>query len=128
VKLDLPNDSVTLQVLEPHIALVTINRPAARNAVNGEVAAGLERAIMVTEQSNDIWTVILTGAGTQAICANAPIAVRESLQIARQSHDLIDAQLRTLSETAQDRVMRTEDFREGPKAFIEKRAPNWLGR
>ena len=32
---------VLFDVIEPHIALVTINRPEARNAVNGAVAAGL---------------------------------------------------------------------------------------
>jgi enoyl-CoA hydratase/carnithine racemase len=25
-------------------------------------------------------------------------------------------------------VMRTEDFQEGPRAFIEKRTPRWVGR
>ena len=36
--------AVLFQIAEPHIALVTINRPEARNAVNGAVAAGLEAA------------------------------------------------------------------------------------
>jgi len=26
------------------------------------------------------------------------------------------------------RVQTTEDYREGPRAFIEKRAPRWTGR
>ena len=64
----------------------------------------------------------------EIICANAPIAVRESLGVARQAYDLDDDTLFALGLEAQDRVMKTEDFAEGPRAFIEKRAPNWKGR
>lgn len=63
-----------------------------------------------------------------AIAANAPLAVRESLVIARQAYDLDDATLYRLSVEGQARIMMTEDFQEGPRAFIEKRPPCWLGR
>jgi enoyl-CoA hydratase len=62
------------------------------------------------------------------IASNAPVAVRESLAIARQAPDLDDGRLRQLSEEAQERVMMTEDFAEGPRAFVEKRPPHWKGR
>ncbi|MDH3681098.1 MAG: crotonase/enoyl-CoA hydratase family protein [Acidimicrobiia bacterium] len=45
-------------------AVITINRPEARNAVNGEVAAGIEAAIDRLEADDEAWTGILTGAGT----------------------------------------------------------------
>ena len=38
-------DAILFEIVEPHIALVTINRPEARNAVNGAVATGLEAAV-----------------------------------------------------------------------------------
>src|SRR6267378_6278199 len=63
-----------------------------------------------------------------SIAANAPIAVRESLKIARLAVDLDEATLSRLSDEAQQRMMQTEDFHEGPRAFIEKRAPRWQGR
>lgn len=255
---------VRLERPSAHVALVTIDRPEARNAVDGRVAHGLELAVRLTEQDPDVWVVVLTGAGDRAfcagadlkavaagqvdtlftaeggfagfvhhprrtkpwiaavngaalaggteialacdfivaaqtavfglpevkrgliaaaggayrlvralpralalelvatgapleavrahayglvnrvvapdavipealrlaetICANAPIAVRESLCIARQAHDLPDEALRQLSEQAARRNRLTEDFKEGPRAFIEKRPPRWRGR
>jgi len=258
-----PSPAITVSSVAPHVALVTMNRPEARNAVNNAVAVGLELAIRQLESDEDVWTVILTGAGGEAFCAgadlkevaagrldglmtlnggfagfvhakrtkpwiaatqgyavaggfeialacemivasdssrfglpevkrglvasaggvyrlpriiprqlaneliatgdtisamrclelgivnrvvpnaqvleeaiglasaicrNAPRAVRESLLVARQCFDLADADLRRLSESAQDRVMLTEDFKEGPRAFVEKRTPVWKGR
>lgn len=257
--------AVTVEKLPDHVALVTINRPEARNAVNGDVARGLEAAIAQTDADDDVWVVILTGAGPDAFCAgadlkavsggrghelrtdrggfagfvhapkakpwiaavqaaalaggceialscdlivaapgarfglpevkrgliasagglyrlpralppavaremiltgepigadrahalgmvnllapdagaglmdaakalaaritvNAPIAVRESLAVARLAFDLDDAALRQKSEEGQVRNMQSEDFKEGPRAFIEKRAPRWQGR
>ena len=254
---------VTLQRLPGHVALVTLNRPQARNAIDGAVAVALDAIVDETERDAEIWVVVLTGAGAGVFCAgadlkevaagraeslfterggfagfvhaqrdkpwiaavngkalaggceivlacdlvvaaedgafglpevsrgltatagglyrlprslprnlalelimtaepidaqrahrhglvnrlvpaervvdealalarritrNAPIAVRESLRIARQADDLDDAQLRALSNESRERVAATEDFQEGPRAFIEKREPRWSGR
>jgi enoyl-CoA hydratase/carnithine racemase len=245
------------------VALVTLNRPEARNAVNGAVAHGLDAAVKRVEADDSIWLAILTGAGPHAFCAgadlkevaagngaalstpdggfggfvraprrkpwiaaaqghalagglelllacdmavaaegatlglpevkrslvaaaggvfrlpqripraiafemiatgepitaaraaalglvnaavpadqvmeaalrlaariavNAPVAVRESLAIARRAEELDDAALWTLSGAASRGIRETEDFKEGPRAFIEKRAPVWVGR
>jgi enoyl-CoA hydratase len=61
------------------------------------------------------------------VAANAPIAVRESLVVARQALELEDKSLRDLSEKAWHAIAQSEDFKEGPRAFIEKRAPRWTG-
>lgn len=255
--------AVLFEVVEPHIALVTINRPEARNAVNGAVAEGLEAAVERVERDPDLWAAVLTGAGPHAfcagadlkevaagrsatlsrerggfagfvraersklwiaaaqghalagglelllacdlavaaetatfglpevkrslvagaggvfrlpralpraialemiatgepipaalalqhglvnrvvpagevreaalalarrVCANAPLAVRESLAIARRALDLEEEALWELSRAASQRIRETEDFKEGPRAFVEKRAPRWVGR
>jgi enoyl-CoA hydratase/carnithine racemase len=46
---------------EGHVALITINRPEARNAVNGAVARGIEEAIDRLEADDALWLGILTG-------------------------------------------------------------------
>jgi len=53
-------------------AVVTINRPEARNAVNGEVAQGIEAAMDRIEADDEIWTGVLTGAGS-VFCAGADL-------------------------------------------------------
>ncbi|WP_447778774.1 enoyl-CoA hydratase-related protein [Variovorax boronicumulans] len=257
--------AVTVERLPGHVALVTIDRPEARNAVNGDVATGLEAAVDATEADDDIRAVVLTGAGREAFCAgadlkevsagrgsalrterggfagfvfrerskpwiaavngkalaggtelvlacdlvvavrqaafglpevlrgliaaagglyrlpraippnialeliltagqldaerahgfglvnrlvadvdalreaalalaaeiarNAPVAVRQSLRVAREANSGLDeAALRALTRDAFERVAASEDFKEGPRAFIEKRAPLWSGR
>lgn len=257
--------AVTVERLPGHVALVTIDRPEARNAVNGDVATGLEAAVDATEADDDIRAVVLTGAGREAFCAgadlkevsagrgsalrterggfagfvyrerskpwiaavngkalaggtelvlacdlvvavrqaafglpevlrgliaaagglyrlpraippnialeliltagqldaerahgfglvnrlvpdveglreaalslaaeiarNGPVAVRQSLRVAREANSGLDeAALRALTRDAFERVAASEDFKEGPRAFIEKRAPRWSGR
>lgn len=56
------------------VAIITINRPQARNAVDGEVADGLEAAVDRVEADPDVWVSILTGAGP-VFCAGADLSV-----------------------------------------------------
>jgi enoyl-CoA hydratase len=50
--------------LRGHVAVMTINRPDARNAVNTDVAQGLEAAIDKLEADDQAWVGVLTGAQT----------------------------------------------------------------
>lgn len=64
------------------VALITLNRPEARNAVNGDVAAGMESAIDRMEQDPEVWVGILL-ANTQGqerpvFCAGADLKVISS--------------------------------------------------
>jgi enoyl-CoA hydratase len=45
--------------VQGRIAVITLNRPEARNAVNGEVARGLEAAIDRLEEDPDVWIAVL---------------------------------------------------------------------
>ncbi len=46
---------------EGHRAVITINRPDARNAINAEVASGIEAAIDQLEADDALWAGIITG-------------------------------------------------------------------
>jgi enoyl-CoA hydratase len=55
-----------------HYAVLTINRPEARNAVNGAVASGIEEGIDKLEADDDLWVGILTGV-PPVFCAGADL-------------------------------------------------------
>jgi len=55
-------DAVLTEV-DGGVAVITINRPEARNAVNGEVARGIAAAVDEFDGAGDVRVLIITGAG-----------------------------------------------------------------
>jgi enoyl-CoA hydratase len=64
----------------------------------------------------------------ERIIANAPLAVQASRSVAIRAFVDEDKMLWQASVNAFQSISQTEDFNEGPRAFIEKRLPNWRGR
>lgn len=64
----------------------------------------------------------------ERIIVNAPLAVRKSRELALFTVDKDDQTAFRLSGEAMIELSKTEDFWEGPKAFIEKRDPVWQGK
>jgi enoyl-CoA hydratase/carnithine racemase len=64
----------------------------------------------------------------QRICVNAPLAVRETLALARTAFDLSEPELWSRNAEAWRRITATQDAQEGPLAFTEKRSPQWKAR
>jgi enoyl-CoA hydratase len=64
----------------------------------------------------------------ERINANAPIAVRQSRRVLVEGMLADDDTAWKVTVDAMAKAMSTEDFAEGPRAFIEKRAPQWKGR
>jgi enoyl-CoA hydratase len=52
-----------------HVEVLTINRPDARNAINGAVSAALSAALDELTEDPDAWVVVLTGSGDKAFSA-----------------------------------------------------------
>ncbi|HXZ62948.1 MAG TPA: enoyl-CoA hydratase/isomerase family protein [Acidimicrobiales bacterium] len=59
---------------------------------------------------------------------NAPLAVRGTRLAIRKGLDLPLHEAEILAEAFRERVLRTDDAKEGPRAFVEKRAPEWSAR
>ena len=72
----------------------------------------LENAIQLAEQ----------------MAANAPIAVRSAKAAVHRGADLSLADGLRLEQDLASFLYTTDDAREGPKAFLEKRAPVWKGQ
>jgi enoyl-CoA hydratase len=64
----------------------------------------------------------------ERVTVNAPIAVRESRRVLLDGMLADDDTAWKVTFDAMAKAMATEDFAEGPRAFIEKRAPEWKGR
>jgi enoyl-CoA hydratase/carnithine racemase len=56
---------------------------------------------------------------------NAPLAVRGTRLAIRRGLDLPMHEAEVMAETFRERVVRTDDAKEGPRAFVEKRDPDW---
>lgn len=66
---------------ENHIAIVTINRPKALNALNSETLFELDQTIDDLLKDEDIYVVLITGAGEKAFVAGADISEMKDLNV-----------------------------------------------
>jgi enoyl-CoA hydratase len=64
----------------------------------------------------------------EAIAANGPLAVRLTKQLAYAQEDAVSPELWAKIDEVTHTVMNSDDAKEGARAFVEKRPPNWTGR
>ncbi len=57
---------------EDGVAVITLNRPQARNAMSGEMNAGLEKMLDYAEREASVRCIVVTGAGG-AFCAGGDV-------------------------------------------------------
>ena len=70
--------SFILTDISNHIAILTINRPEALNAMNNMVVADLVSAVKSCIDDENVGVIILTGAGDKAFVAGADIKQMQS--------------------------------------------------
>jgi len=131
-------------------AVITVDRPEARNALSRQVLTELRDALAALRDDDRVGAVALTGAGERAVVAGADIPLAGLLDEARavaarilakgplavQLAKLVvrtgmDADQRTglaLERLARSLLYTTADKREGAEAFLGKRAPQFEGR
>ena len=67
-------------------------------------------------------------AMARQIASNAPLAVQYFKELAYRGQNMSTQDISSLTYHMYDQLLTTEDSKEGPRAFAEKRKPQWKGR
>ena len=81
-------DAVLFDAREDGIAVITLNRPEARNALGKDIRAGLFSAWDRFERDPALRVAILTGAGDKAFCAGGDLKEMTELRLAVPPRDM----------------------------------------
>jgi enoyl-CoA hydratase/carnithine racemase len=100
--MEFPNyETLKTEVAEPHVLLVTINRPEVANALNTQMGRDFHDLwTRLTEDAGDIRCIVLTAAGDKVFCAGGDLKERNGMtkqQWVRQ-HELFERMYWTLTD------------------------------
>ncbi|HLQ72275.1 MAG TPA: enoyl-CoA hydratase-related protein, partial [Bacillota bacterium] len=70
---------IDVQKVDKHIAVVTLNRPEARNALSRALLSELYTVLKQIDADRSIHCTILTAAGIKAFCAGADLKERKGM-------------------------------------------------
>jgi enoyl-CoA hydratase len=87
------------------------------------LTAGFVNRVVAAEETLQTAMVL-----ARTIAANAPLAVKAARDVLRRSHDLSEEEALALEADYGESLRKTEDAIEGPRSFLEKRAPVFKGR
>lgn len=94
---DFTSDSDQLLVsLQDRVALITLNRPEARNALSNELTGNLRRAIAWAREDDDVGAVLLTGAGN-AFCSGGDVKAMGQRNSADSAQPSLESQFREMA-------------------------------
>ena len=66
-------DATALYAKKDHVARITLNRPDADNIINQQLAQEMEDICCGINQDDDIYVVVITGAGDRAFCSGSEL-------------------------------------------------------
>src|SRR5699024_12576732 len=87
---------VDLDITAEHIAVITLNRPEAANAMSKALLDELNFVIEDINANNDIFCSIITGANDKVFCAGADLKERTGM-----SNDEVIAAVQYISKTVE---------------------------
>jgi enoyl-CoA hydratase len=93
--------------------------------IGAEEAAGHGLVTELVEPGEAVDAALALAA---TINANGPLAVRETLRLGLAAAEVPAEETWREGSRAFHAIVRTEDGREGPRSFLEKRPPSWAGR
>ncbi|MEQ8524098.1 enoyl-CoA hydratase/isomerase family protein [Gracilimonas sp.] len=89
--------SITQKRISDHILWATIDRPAARNAIDFHVMEELEQLVELLEEEEEIRVFILSGAGEQSFVAGGDLkkfhaiqSREKAMEMSKRMHDIFN--------------------------------------
>lgn len=74
---DLRFETLVCDLPRPRVARITLNRPQAMNAYTFAMCGELQRAIAAFRDDDELFVLILTGAGNRAFCTGGDISASD---------------------------------------------------
>lgn len=142
---DIPIASDRAEFFDPHVSIGLVSgREVVRLARVLPVNVAMRAALMGRHERLSAQRVYELGLVTEVVehdrlleraheiaaivNRNAPLAVRGTRLAIRKGLDLPLHEAEILAEAFRERVVRTDDAKEGPQAFLDKREPEWRCR
>src|SRR5215213_3618601 len=117
------------QFFDPHVSIGLVSgREMVRVARALPLNVAMRMAIMGRQERLSAARMYELGRLTEVaemVNRNAPLAVRGTRLAIRKGLGIPLYEAELLAEAYRERVLHTEDAKEGPRAFMEKRAPEW---
>jgi methylglutaconyl-CoA hydratase len=84
-------NQAVIYVVEGTVALLTLNRPEKRNALDDALVSGLKEALREADSNDAVRVVVITGAGAD-FCSGADLAALQKISESSVTENLEDAQ------------------------------------
>jgi methylglutaconyl-CoA hydratase len=84
-------DKSVIYAVEGTVALLTLNRPEKRNALNNDLINGLKESLREADANDAVRVVVITGAGAD-FCSGADLAALQKISESSVTENLEDAQ------------------------------------